>query len=64
MGKRCLQAEILTAVKEQKVPNAFEILEKLLVANNGGDGFFVGDAVSTRHSILQSVRIKMKAFFV
>ena len=33
---------------EQKVPTLLEKLETLLKGNNGGDGWFVGDDVSTK----------------
>ena len=31
---------------EDKLPVAFQNLEKMLIENNGGDGFFVGDEVN------------------
>jgi len=34
---------------EEELPKSLEKLEKLLKDNDGGDGFFVGDAVHAVH---------------
>jgi len=39
---------------EEQLPAAYANLESILESNKGGDGFFVGDEVSTLH-IMSSV---------
>jgi len=44
-----VQAAIEKKNSEEQLPNAYAGLENILKSNEGGDGFFVGDSVSTKH---------------
>ena len=41
------KAELKKKFIEEQLPVSLDGLEKLLTGNKGGDGYFVGDAVST-----------------
>jgi len=40
------QAELATKFKEETLPKSFELFEKLLKENKGGDSFLVGDSLT------------------
>ena len=42
------QAALKKTLGEETVPEFFTMYENLLVGNNGGDGYFVGDSVSIK----------------
>jgi len=47
-----VQAELQKKYSEEQLPAAYASLENILKSNKGGDGFFVGDAVSSNISPL------------
>ena len=47
------QAELLKKYEEEQLPASLKKLEKILVSNNGGDSFFVGNAVNIWITLLK-----------